>query len=109
MELLREIKAIDHNANVVIISARPEEQLPDELSDEGSYNIHKEALLRRSDTKRRKQGSRGRSREQIAACGYNTSVTRNYRFSIFVNDDEIYSGDFEEVREKKVVHNERPR
>ena len=41
LELLREIKAIDHNANVVIISARPEEQLPDELSDEGSYNIIK--------------------------------------------------------------------
>lgn len=41
LELLREIKAIDRNANVVIISARPEEQLPDELSDEGSYNIIK--------------------------------------------------------------------
>ncbi len=28
-------------------------------------------------------------------------MTRNYRFSIFVNDDEIYSGDFGEVPEKK--------
>lgn len=28
-------------------------------------------------------------------------MTRNYRFSIFVNDDEIYSGGFEEVPEKK--------
>lgn len=41
LELLREIRAIDRNANVVIISARPEEQLPGELSDEGSYNIIK--------------------------------------------------------------------
>lgn len=39
LELLREIRGIDPNANVVIISARPEEQLPGELSDEGSYNI----------------------------------------------------------------------
>jgi len=41
LELLREIRAIDRNANVVIISARPEEQLPGELSDEGSFNIIK--------------------------------------------------------------------
>lgn len=41
LELLREIKVIDPNSTVVIISSRPEEQLPDELSDEGSYNIIK--------------------------------------------------------------------
>lgn len=41
LELLREIKIIDPNSTVVIISSRPEEQLPDELSDEGSYNIIK--------------------------------------------------------------------
>ena len=41
LQLLREIKAIDPNSTVVIISSRPEEQLPDELSDEGSYNIIK--------------------------------------------------------------------
>jgi len=41
IELLREIKGIDPNSTVVIISARPEEQLPDELSEEGSYNIIK--------------------------------------------------------------------
>ena len=28
-------------------------------------------------------------------------MTRNLRFSIFVNDDEVYSGDFGEVPEKK--------
>ncbi len=41
LELLKEIRAIDPNSAVVIISARPEEQLPDELSDEGAYNIIK--------------------------------------------------------------------
>ncbi|MEQ9619422.1 MAG: response regulator [Deltaproteobacteria bacterium] len=41
LELFREIKVIDPNSAIVIISARPEEQLPDELSDEGAYNIIK--------------------------------------------------------------------
>ncbi len=41
LELLREIKMIDPNSTVVIISSRPGEQLPDELSDEGAYNIIK--------------------------------------------------------------------
>ena len=41
LELLREIKMIDPNSTVVIISSRPGEQLPDELTDEGAYNIIK--------------------------------------------------------------------
>ncbi|MCI0480940.1 MAG: response regulator, partial [Candidatus Dadabacteria bacterium] len=41
LELLREIKMIDPNSTVVIISSRPGEQLPDEISDEGAYNIIK--------------------------------------------------------------------
>lgn len=41
LELLKEIRVIDPNSAVVIISSRPEEQLPDELSDEGAYNIIK--------------------------------------------------------------------
>jgi CheY-like chemotaxis protein len=41
LELLREIKVIDPNSTVVIISSRPGEQLPDEISDEGAYNIIK--------------------------------------------------------------------
>ncbi|MFI5322235.1 MAG: response regulator [Thermodesulfobacteriota bacterium] len=41
LELLREIRGIDPNSTVVIISSRPEEQLPDELADEGAYHIIK--------------------------------------------------------------------
>jgi DNA-binding NtrC family response regulator len=41
LELLRELKGIDPNSTVVIISSRPEEQLPDELADEGTYHIIK--------------------------------------------------------------------
>jgi DNA-binding NarL/FixJ family response regulator len=41
LELLREIKVIDPNSTVVIISSRPGEQLPDEISDEGAYSIIK--------------------------------------------------------------------
>lgn len=41
IQLLRDIKVIDPNSTVVIISSRPGEQLPDEISDEGAYNIIK--------------------------------------------------------------------
>jgi DNA-binding NtrC family response regulator len=41
LQILKDISLIDPNSTIVIISARPEEQLPGEITEAGAYNIIK--------------------------------------------------------------------